>query len=66
MADEPKSSLQRAWKDYQAKVEYTPSPYPFRRRRKNLIDKVHDDFIALVIVGGVFWIIYKAVAYYLF
>ncbi|WP_224545589.1 hypothetical protein [Mesorhizobium sp. CA16] len=66
MSDEPKSALQRAWRDYKAQVEYTTSPYPFRRRRKTLIDKLHDDFFVLVVLGGFIWVIYKVIGYYLF
>ncbi|MER9223781.1 hypothetical protein NKI48_34045 [Mesorhizobium sp. M0644] len=66
MVDEPKSALQSAWKKYKARVEYTPSPFPFPPKRKGLFEKLHDDFLALVVLGGVFWVIYKAVAYYLF
>lgn len=66
MVDEPKNSLRSAWARYKAKVEWTTSPFPFRRRTKSLLEKLHDDFLALVVLGGMFWVIYKVAAHYLF
>ena len=55
--------LQRAWQRYKDKAEYQSAPFPFSKRRKTLFAKLHDDLLALVVLGGFIWLIYRAIIY---
>ena len=53
--------MQKSWREYKEKPEYQTSAFPFPPRRKSLFDKLHDDFLALVILGGFVYIIIKII-----
>jgi hypothetical protein len=55
--------LHRAWVRYRDKVEFETSVFPFPNRRKTLFAKLHDDFLMLLILGGLVWLVVKAIIY---
>ncbi len=55
--------LQRAWRKYKEKPEYQTSAFPFLPRRKSVFDKLHDDFVVLVILAGLVWLLIKFAIY---
>lgn len=59
----PKSQLGLAWQRYKDEPRYQSSPYPFRRRRMNLFDKLNSDFVALMSLVGVFWLAVLLIRY---
>ncbi|RWD70287.1 hypothetical protein [Mesorhizobium sp.] len=66
--DEPpdgasKSRLEFAWQRYKDEPRYQAGPYPFRRRRMNLFDKLNSDFVALVSLVGGIWLAVRLIRY---
>lgn len=53
--------IQKTWREYKEKPEYQTSAFPFPPRRKSVFDKLHDDFLALVMLAGFVYVVFRVI-----
>jgi hypothetical protein len=59
------SPLRAFWRRYKKEERYQPSAFPFPPRRMSLFDKLHSDFIGILMIIGIIWLGAKLLRYFL-